>query len=142
MKRQNQLQDYNTSHQIKSPVEISTIIEITDSVYTFCEVMNCIDPRKYLAVKEIKDKDYTLKEGSIIVTLTPEFTATLTAGEHTLGIVSVSGTAIASFTVMTDSVSDTVFDNSPVNDSEKSPQTGYTSNVLIWLYIHLPVLLL
>lgn len=83
----------------------------------------------------VKDKDYTLKEGSIIVTLTPEFTATLTAGEHTLGIVSTSGTAVASFTVTADSASDTVSDNSPVNDFEKSPQTGDTSNVLIWLSI-------
>ncbi len=40
--------------QLKLPVEISTIIEITDPVYTFCEVMDCIDLRKYLAVKESK----------------------------------------------------------------------------------------
>ena len=45
---------YNTTYQLKLPVEISTIIEISDPVYTFCEVMDCIDPRKYLAVKESK----------------------------------------------------------------------------------------
>lgn len=42
----------NIIYQLKLPVEISTIIEITDPVYTFCEVMDCIDLRKYLAVKE------------------------------------------------------------------------------------------
>ena len=50
----------------------------------------------------VRDKDYTLKEGSIIATLPPEFVATLTAGEHTLGIVSASGTAVANFTVTAD----------------------------------------
>ena len=46
------LQEYNTTYQLKLPVEISTIIEISDPVYTFCEVMDCIDLKKYLAVKE------------------------------------------------------------------------------------------
>ena len=54
MKKQNNRQEYNTSYQLKLPVEISTIIEISDPVYTFCEVMDCIDLRKYLAVKESK----------------------------------------------------------------------------------------
>ena len=45
---------YNTTYQLKLPVEISTIIETSDPVYTFCEVMDCIDLRKYLAVKESK----------------------------------------------------------------------------------------
>lgn len=80
----------------------------------------------------VKDKDYTLKEGSIIVTLTPEFTATLTAGEHTLGIVSASGTAVASFTVTADNASNTVSDNASDNNSEKSPQTGDNSNIILW----------
>ena len=39
--------------QLKLPVEISTIIEISDPVYTFCEVMDSIDLRKYLAALEI-----------------------------------------------------------------------------------------
>lgn len=54
MKKQNNRQIYNTSYQLKLPVEISTIIEISDPVYTFCEIMDCIDLRKYLAVKESK----------------------------------------------------------------------------------------
>ena len=75
----------------------------------------------------LKDKDYTLKEGSIIATLTPEFAATLTAGEHTLGIVSVSGTAVANFTVTAD--------NTSSDGSEGSPQTGDNSNIVFWSFI-------
>ncbi len=39
---------------MKLPLEISKIIEITDPVYTFCEVMDHIDLNKYLAVKECR----------------------------------------------------------------------------------------
>ena len=52
MTKKHNSQKYNTSYQLKLPVEISTIIEISDPVYAFCEVMYCIDLRKYLAVKE------------------------------------------------------------------------------------------
>ena len=49
MTKKHNSQKYNTSYQLKLPVEISTIIEISDPVYAFCEV---IDLRKYLDVKE------------------------------------------------------------------------------------------
>ena len=75
----------------------------------------------------VKNKDYTLKEGSIIATLTPEFAATLSAGEHTLEIVSVSGTAVASFTI-TD-------DNASSGSSEGSPQTGDNGNIIFWSFV-------
>lgn len=75
----------------------------------------------------VKDKDYTLKEGSIIVALTSEFTATLTAGEHSLGIVSAGGTATTSFAVTDDSDSE--------GESEKSPQTGENSHIILWSFI-------
>lgn len=42
---------------------------------------------------------YTATEGSTVITLTPQFVASLSAGEHTLEIVSASGTASATFTV-------------------------------------------
>ena len=45
------------------------------------------------------DKDYTVKEGSIIVTLLPAYISRLSTGSHKLGIVSSSGTATANFTV-------------------------------------------
>ena len=35
----NQPQEYYTPYQLKFPVEIEKIIETTDPVYTFCEVM-------------------------------------------------------------------------------------------------------
>ena len=43
---------YNTPYQLKLPLEISKIIEISDPVYTFSEVFHHIDLNKYLAVKE------------------------------------------------------------------------------------------
>ena len=79
----------------------------------------------------VKDKDYTLKEGSIIASLTPEFAATLTAGEHTLGIVSLSGTALTSFTVTDDKASS----NNSTDNTEKSPQTGDNGNIIFWSFI-------
>ena len=45
-------QEYNTPYQLKLPLEIEKIIEISDPVYSFCEVMNHIDLQKYLAVEE------------------------------------------------------------------------------------------
>jgi len=45
---------YNTPYQLKLPLEIEKIIEISDPVYTFSEVMGNIDLIKYLAVKESK----------------------------------------------------------------------------------------
>lgn len=44
--------DNYTPYQLKLPVEIEKIIEISDEVYTFSEVIEHIDLRKYLAVKE------------------------------------------------------------------------------------------
>lgn len=79
----------------------------------------------------VKDKDYTLKEGSIIASLTPEFADTLSVGEHTLGIVSVSGTAVTTFTV----TADTVLDDSGNDNSENSPQTEDNSNIIFWSFV-------
>lgn len=45
-------EEYDNTYQLKLPLEIEKIIETTDEVYTFCEVMEHIDLRKYLAVKE------------------------------------------------------------------------------------------
>ena len=52
MTKQLNLLSNNTTYQLKLPVEISTIIEISDPVYKFCEVMDSIDLRKYLAAPE------------------------------------------------------------------------------------------
>ena len=45
-------QEYNTPYQLKFPIEIEKIIETTDPVYAFCEVMNHIDLSKYLTTED------------------------------------------------------------------------------------------
>ena len=40
--------------QLKLPVEISTIIEISDPVYTFCEVMDSIDLKNILPPRKAR----------------------------------------------------------------------------------------
>ena len=54
MTKQHNSQKYNTSYQLKLPVEISTIIEISDPVYTFCEVMDCIDLKNILLLRKAR----------------------------------------------------------------------------------------
>ena len=72
--------------------------------------------------KTVDEKYYTVKEGSTIVTLKPEYLNTLTAGKHTLEIVWTDGTADTTFTV----------DAKPANTDTKSPQTG-DSSIAIWI---------
>lgn len=48
----NQPQEYYTPYQLKLPLEISTIIDITDPVYSFCEVIDHIDLNRYLTTEE------------------------------------------------------------------------------------------
>jgi len=72
--------------------------------------------------EEIDPKHYTLREGSIIVTLKPEYLATLPAGKYTLGIHSVTGIATTEFTIAT-----------KADDNSGLPQTGDNSNMLLWI---------
>lgn len=48
-------QTYDTPYQLKLPLEISTIIEVTDPVYTFCEVISHVDLNKYI----VNERSYT-----------------------------------------------------------------------------------
>ena len=48
----------------------------------------------------VENKEFSVREGSIIITLKPEFIKGLSAGRHTLEIVSASGTAATDFTVV------------------------------------------
>ena len=73
--------------------------------------------------KTVDEKYYTVKEGSTIVTLKPEYLNTLTAGKHTLEIVWTDGTADTTFTV----------DAKPANTDTKSPQTGDSSSIALWI---------
>ena len=49
--------------------------------------------------KVLDKNQYTLREGSILVTLKADYLSTLSVGQHTLGVTSVSGTAETVFTV-------------------------------------------
>ena len=80
--------------------------------------------RVQLDGKNLDEKNYTVREGSTVVTLKSDYVATLSAGEHTIGIVSTSGTATATFTVNAKAVAD--------NDT-KSPQTGDNSHMALWI---------
>ena len=73
--------------------------------------------------KTVDEKYYTVKEGSTIVTLKPEYLNTLTAGKHTLEIVWTDGTADTTFTV----------DAKSANTDTKSPQTGDSSSIALWI---------
>ena len=69
----------------------------------------------------VKDKDYTVKAGSIIVTLNPDLIKKLSTGEHVIGIASSSGTASAHFTVKepeTESIKETEAETESIKESE------------------------
>lgn len=74
--------------------------------------------------KTLDKKNYTVKEGSTVVTLKADYVATLSAGEHTIGIVSTNGTATTTFTVNAKAV---------VDNDTKSPQTGDNSHMALWI---------
>ncbi len=74
--------------------------------------------------KVIDASNYTLKEGSTIVTLNKDYVSTLSVGEHTLGIVSTNGTAVTKFTI-------TAADGSSAS-ADESPKTGDSSQVVIY----------
>ena len=74
--------------------------------------------------KTLDEKYYTVKEGSTIVTLKADYVATLSVGEHTIGIVSTNGTATTTFTVNAKAV---------VDNDTKSPQTGDNSHMAFWI---------
>ena len=46
--------NYYTPRQLKLPLEIEKLIDVSDSVYTFCEVMDHIDLSGYFVAKEYK----------------------------------------------------------------------------------------
>ncbi len=50
-------------------------------------------------VELVKDKEFTVKEGSIIVTLMPDVVGKLSVGGHKINIVSSGGMAVANFTI-------------------------------------------
>ena len=97
----------------------------------------------------LDEKNYTKKEGSTIITLNRDFVATLSVGEHTLSIVSKSGTATARFTVKakpaetatpqptvtpqpTAQPTQTAQPQPTVQPVSPIPRTGDTANPALW----------
>lgn len=68
--------------------------------------------------KDLDASNYTVKEGSTIVTLNAEYLETLSVGKHTLAIVSETGVATTEFIV----------------DSDKSVNTGDDFNIALYAW--------
>lgn len=75
--------------------------------------------------KDLDVSNYTVKEGSTIVTLKTSYLETLSVGKHTLAIVSETGTATTEFTIKA----------AAVTDDTQSPQTGDDSNIALWIAV-------
>ena len=93
--------------------------------------------------KDLDASNYTVKEGSTIVTLNAAYLNTLSVGKHTLSVVSANGTATTEFTItaaQTGGSDQTGSDTTPQEPDKNggdttSPQTGDNSNVLLWIAI-------
>ena len=80
--------------------------------------------------KTIDTKNYTAKSGSTIVTLSKDYLATLSVGNHTLTVVFNDGEARTNFTV------NAVGDNNPgtavtPDNTTNNPQTGDHSGIVL-----------
>ena len=84
---------------------------------------------------ELSEENYEKAEGSIIITLDADYVATLPAGEHTIGIVSESGTAETTFTVEEKAAPGTSDDSDRDSkaDADKNAKTGDDANLALWL---------
>lgn len=80
---------------------------------------------------EIKNTNYTAKEGSTFITLKPEYLETLAAGEHTISIVSENGTAETKFRV--EEASKPV-PTQPQKDKTDATKTG-DNNPIFWCFL-------
>ena len=74
--------------------------------------------RVELDYETLDDKNYTVEEGSTVVTLNADFVAALPAGEHTIGIVSTNGTATTTFIIKEKPAAD---NSSDTGDSTSLP---------------------
>ena len=71
----------------------------------------------------LDSENYTVAEGSTVVTLKADYVAKLSVGKHTIGVVSENGTAETTFTVNAKTV-----DN---------PDTGDNSHTVLWIALAL-----
>ncbi len=80
----------------------------------------------------IDAKNYTVKEGSTIVTLKEDYTKSLSAGNHSLEIRSTDGSAKVSFAVTAENPEE---NKTPENKTSKVPGTGDTDSVTGWMIL-------
>ena len=92
--------------------------------------------------KDLDVSNYTVKEGSTIVTLKTDYLATLSVGEHSLSIVSSNGTASTKFTVTEETGSTSQSNNNAVKQdsaeekkASTSPNTGNESSLLMFVLV-------
>lgn len=77
----------------------------------------------------VDEKNYTKREGSTIITLKAEYVSALPKGEHTISIVSTSGTASTVFALLEESTANTTV-------TEKiSPATKDDNHIGLWIAI-------
>lgn len=100
---------------------------------------------------EISNTDYTAVSGSTIVTLKAAYLETLAAAQHTLGVVSVNGTAETEFEIVaadstgnnpasetseteSEIVTSSTTGNNPASETGKSPKTGDSGDAVMLLF--------
>lgn len=100
--------------------------------------------------KDLDASNYTVKEGSTIVTLNAAYLNTLSVGKHTLSVVSANGTATTEFTITAAPTGgDQTEGNQTGGDNQTggttpqepgknegavtNPQTGDSNNILLWV---------
>ena len=89
--------------------------------------------------KDLDASNYTVKEGSTIVTLKASYLETLSVGKHTLSIVSDTGTATTEFTVKAAASANNQKPLKATNitkgEATESVQTGDNTNMMLWIVL-------
>ena len=83
--------------------------------------------------KDLDASNYTVKEGSTIVTLKTSYLETLSVGKHTLAIVSATGTATTEFTIKAAASANDRNPANPNGEATESVQTGDNTNMMLWI---------
>ena len=94
--------------------------------------------------KDLDASNYTVKEGSTVVTLNASYLETLSVGKHTLSVVSETGTASTEFTIkaaassgvdQSSQTGDGSNTEAASSDVDQSSETGDSSNMLLWMML-------
>lgn len=67
----------------------------------------------YIDGKLVDSSNYTVKEGSTIITLNNDYVKELSVGEHTLKVAVADGEASTTFTIVSNAKADTIYSNNP-----------------------------